>query len=49
MAFRAQRPWLTTAEVEVLDRSNRSIDCRTGVLRVHIDLDGGVQPSESQD
>jgi cyclomaltodextrinase len=40
--LRRARPELTTAPLEVVDKTNRTIDYRVGTLHVHLDLDGGV-------
>ena len=47
IAFRRSRPWLTGSTLEVLDKTNSSIDYRVGDLTVHIDLDDGVRLEES--
>ena len=42
IAFRRDRPELTTATLEILDKTNRTITYQTGDLAVSIDVDGGV-------
>jgi cyclomaltodextrinase / maltogenic alpha-amylase / neopullulanase len=41
--LRRERPWLTTAPIEVVDRSNRTLDYRVGDLAVRLDVDHGVR------
>ena len=43
--WRSERPELTTAPVEVVAKTNRTIDYRVGSVEVHIDLDRGVEIS----
>ena len=47
IAFRRERPELTSAALEVVDKTNRTIDYRAGTLHVHLDLDGEVSLNES--
>lgn len=45
IGFRRSHPELTTATIDVLDRTNRTIRYRAGGVTVALDLDGGVDLS----
>ena len=46
IAFRRDRPWLTTAPLEVLGKTNTTLDYRVGGLTVHIDTSSGLTTTE---
>ena len=47
IAFRKDRPWLTGAPLEVVTKTNTTLEYTVGGLRVRLDLQRGVELSEA--
>ncbi|HVM09114.1 MAG TPA: alpha-amylase family glycosyl hydrolase [Acidimicrobiales bacterium] len=46
ITFRRERPWLTNAPLEVVGKTNTTLDYRVGAMFVHIDVEHGLTVSE---
>jgi cyclomaltodextrinase / maltogenic alpha-amylase / neopullulanase len=40
--FRRARPWLTTVPIEIVGKTNATLDYRVGDLTVHVDIGSGI-------